>query len=365
MFGRLCPCEPEVAIVRYETAILISFLERLLMQASFNKDEASAIAESLTLSERLGYSSHGIAQISRYIAELRVGNIVSGATPTTINETSNSLVVDAQLGVGQVVMPVVLQNLYSKLARQASITAAVRNCGHVGRLGEWVEHPAEAGYAALLFVNDNGLNRIVAPPGGKYGVTSTNPIAFSIPLANGQIFSADMSTAAIALGKVKRAKRAGVAVPPDCIQDATGAPTCNPEALFEIPAGSILPMGGSQGYKGFALSIFVDLLVAGLSGGQAPPAAPGTKGENCIMMVIWNPEFFSGLDHMKAQAAKYIELVKACPPIDDTTPVRLPGERTYLARRTRPSDIELSRELIDDLALLATQFGVGTTMFKG
>jgi hypothetical protein len=45
--------------------------------------------------------------------------------------------------------------------------------------------------------------------------------------------------------------------------------------------------------------------VAGLSGGQAPPAAPGTKGENCIVMVIWNPEFFSGLDHMKAQAAKY------------------------------------------------------------
>ena len=61
-------------------------------------------------------------------------------------------------------MPIVLRNVYSKLATQASVTAAVRNCGHVGRLGEWVEHPAEAGYAALLFVNDNGLNGVVAPP---------------------------------------------------------------------------------------------------------------------------------------------------------------------------------------------------------
>jgi hydroxycarboxylate dehydrogenase B len=351
--------------VRYEIETLINFLERLLVQASFSKDEALAIAKSLTLSERLGYSSHGIAQISRYIAELRAGNIVSGAPPKILHQTSNSLVVDAQLAVGQVVMPVVLRHAHSKLLTQASVTAAVRNCGHVGRLGEWVEYPAETGYAALLFVNDNGLSRIVAPPGGRCGVTSTNPIAFSIPLADGQIFSADMSTGAIALGKVERARRTGMAVPPDCLQDAAGAPTCNPEALFEIPPGSILPMGGSQGYKGFALSIFVDLLVAGLSGGQAPPAVPGTKGENCIVMVIWNPEFFSGLDHMKVQAAKFIELVKACPLIDDTKPVRLPGERTNVARRDRGSDIELSRELIDDLALLATQFGSATTMFKG
>ena len=147
----------------YEIETLISFLERLLVRASFDKDEASAIAKSLTLSERLGYSSHGIAQISRYIAELEAGNIVSGARPKILHETSNSLVVDAQFGVGQVVMPVVLQNVHSKLITQASVTAAVRNCGHIGRLGEWVEYPAETGYAALLFVNDNGLNRIVAP----------------------------------------------------------------------------------------------------------------------------------------------------------------------------------------------------------
>jgi LDH2 family malate/lactate/ureidoglycolate dehydrogenase len=104
--------------------------------------------------------------------------------------------------------------------------------------------------------------------------------------------------------------------------------------------------------------------VAGLSGGQAPPAVPGTKGENCMSMVIWNPEFFSGLDHMKAQGAKYIELIKACPPIDVTNPVRVPGERTNRARRAGGSDIELSQELVDDLALLATQFDVATTIFE-
>lgn len=115
--------------MRHDTATLIEFLADLLVQAGFSKDEASAIAKSLTLSERLGYASHGIAQISRYIAERKAGNIVSGARPQTLQETPNSLVVDAQLGAGQVAMPIVLRNVYSKLATQASVTAAVRNCG--------------------------------------------------------------------------------------------------------------------------------------------------------------------------------------------------------------------------------------------
>jgi hydroxycarboxylate dehydrogenase B len=138
-----------MAAVRYDAVPLIEFLEDLLVQAGFCKDEALAIARSLTLSERLGYASLGIAQIGRYIAELGTGNIVSGAVPKTLRETPNSLVVDAQLGAGQVVMPAVLRNVYSKLATQASVTAAVRNCGHIGRLGEWVEQPAEVGYAAF------------------------------------------------------------------------------------------------------------------------------------------------------------------------------------------------------------------------
>jgi LDH2 family malate/lactate/ureidoglycolate dehydrogenase len=104
--------------------------------------------------------------------------------------------------------------------------------------------------------------------------------------------------------------------------------------------------------------------VAGLSGGQAPPAAAGTRGENCAVLTIWNPQFFSGLDHMQAQAAKYIGLVKACPPVDATKPVRLPGERTNVARQGGGQEVELSQESIDDLALLATQFGVATTIFK-
>jgi uncharacterized oxidoreductase len=344
---------------RIETVALITFLDRLLIAGGFSVDEASAITRSLILSEQLGYSSHGIAQVSRYIAELKAGNVLSGAQLKVLRDTPNSLAADAQAGVGQIIMPILLKNMYSKISAQASVCIAVRNCGHIGRLGEWVEEPATAGYAALLMVNDNGSNFLVAPPGGKRAVTSTNPIAFSVPLPAGQIFAADMSTGAIAFGKVNLARRTRTAVPPNCIQDSNGRPTTSPEALFEIPAGSILPMGGAQGYKGFALSMFVDLLVAGLSGGQTPPAAHGTKGENCIMMALWNPKFFAGIEHMRSQAAKYIAFIRECPVTDDTKPIRIPGDRANAARQASSSlGVDLSEELVDELKRIGKQLGM-------
>ncbi|HZP79068.1 MAG TPA: Ldh family oxidoreductase [Pseudolabrys sp.] len=338
---------------------LLPFLQSLLTAGGFNSDEATAIARSLTLSERLGYGSHGLMHVRRYIAERRSGNIVSGARMKIVQETPTSLTVDAQTGVGQIVMPALLDAMRAKAKDQAVVSVAARNVGHIGRLGEWTEVLTADGYASLLLVNDNGINFLVAPPGGKRGATSTNPIAFGIPLADAEMFSVDMSTGAIAFGKVNRARRERVRVPPDCIQDAEGHPTVDPNALFTDPKGSILPMGGAQGYKGFALSMFVDLLVAGLSGGQAPPAEAGTTGENCLVMVAWNPKFYAGFAHIAEQARKYIAFVKASPPVDEAAPVRIPGERTQALRQNlKTQDIALSSELADDLAKLAGELNV-------
>lgn len=344
---------------RIATDVLVEFLERLLVADGFSPIEGAAIAKSLTLSERLGYSSHGISQALRYVADRREGKLVSGVEFKAQRDTPNSLIADAQAGVGQVVMLALLQTAYSKLSSQPSVTMAVRNCGPVGRLGEWVEEPAKMGYAALLLANDNGSDLFVAPPRGKRAVTSTNPIAFGIPLPQNQLFSSDMSTSTISFGTVSRARRLGMMLPPSCIQDFNGRPTMDPEALFTNPPGAILPMGGAQGYKGFALSMFVDLLVAGLSGGQAPPAQGSSKGENSIVLMIWNPKYYAGLEHMTAQAAKYIEFVRQCPPIDAAEPIRIPGDRTNAARRDDArGKIALPQQVVDDIAKLADELGI-------
>jgi LDH2 family malate/lactate/ureidoglycolate dehydrogenase len=105
--------------------------------------------------------------------------------------------------------------------------------------------------------------------------------------------------------------------------------------------------------------MFVDLLVAGLSGGQTPPAAHATKGENCIMMALWNPQFFAGIEHMRSQAAKYIDFIRECPVTDDSKPIRIPGDRANAARQASSSrGIDLRQELVDELKRIGRQLGV-------
>ena len=335
------------------------FVESLLTKGRFSPEEAKTIADSLTLSELSGHGSHGIMRVKDYLNDLNKGTVVSGAKLLVIQETPNSLMADAQFGVGQIVMPTLLQKLYAKLETQAVVSAAIRNCGHIGRIGEWVETPALKGYPGLLMVNDNGAFLKVAPPGGKRAVTSTNPVAFAIPLPEGKIFLTDMSTSAIAFGKAKLARLNGISVSPDCIQDANGDMTIDPNALFADPAGSIMPMGGAQGYKGFALSMFVDMLVAGLSGGQTPPAPEKTKYSNSISIILWNPRFFAGLEHMQEQAKKYLDFIRSCPPTDSAKPLRLSGDRMNAFKQEHErSGLSLSKGLSEELISLAKELGV-------
>jgi uncharacterized oxidoreductase len=338
---------------------LEDFITALFTAGGFNAAEARATAESLVLSEIMGHPSHGVIRVKEYLKALEKGDLVSGATLQIIQETPSSLFADAQIGIGQVIMPMVLEKLHYKLTDQATVTAAVRNCGHIGRLGEWVARSAQLGYASLLLVNDNGVFRNVAPPGGKQRVTSTNPLAFAIPLAGGEIFMADMSTSAIAAGKVHVAHLNGQTLPPHCLQDSGGNPTTDPAAFYADPPGSILPMGGAQGYKGFALSMFIDLLVAGLSGGQTPPATPDAKGLNNFTFMLWSPAYFAGADHLISQAEKYLDFIRHSAPIDPAKPIRLPGDRMLAMQQEHERNgLSLSPQVMQDLIRLAQKLNV-------
>lgn len=71
------------------------------------------------------------------------------------------------------------------LAKQHGPSAAgLNNCGHVGRLGEWVELAATQNAAALAFCNGGGATGIVTPFGGAERLLATNPIAAALPVGD-------------------------------------------------------------------------------------------------------------------------------------------------------------------------------------
>lgn len=342
----------------YDAKTLEDFAARLLIADGFTKDEAEATAKSLVLSNLYGHDSHGIIRVPQYIDMRKRKVVKSGADIIFEKDDATSALIDADIGLGQVQMPIILDHLLEKAKTQSIVCGAVRNIGHTGRLGEWSEYIAMRGYAGLVLNNDNGTVIAVAPPGSKEPRTSSNPIALGIPLGDNDVFSLDMSTSAVALGKITVAKAGNQQMPPNTIQDAQGVITTEPDDYFN--GGAALPMGGAQGYKGFGLAMFVDFLTAGLTGGLTPPAdITSEEAVSNVVITIWNPEKFSGLSHMQHQANRFIDFIRAAEPIDPEKPVRIAGDRSKLCFKERNENgIPLSQGTIDKLNAEAQNFGV-------
>src|SRR5207248_7901543 len=134
-------------------------------------------------------------------------------------------VVDGQFGFGQTIGEQAMKLGIEKSARHGVAVIALRNTGHLGRIGDWPLMIAQAGKLSLHFVNTTGAGILVAPYGGINRRLSANPIAAGIPVRDGPPILLDMSACTIAEGKIPVALNRGVSVPGKCLIDAWGRPT--------------------------------------------------------------------------------------------------------------------------------------------
>lgn len=337
---------------------LLKFAVQILVAGGVPAGEAEIVATSLVDSNLHGHDSHGIYRVIDYTAQIQKGEIRPGAKFEIRSETPALVVTDGNLGFGQVQCKRLVDLVCDKARANGFACGTMRRSGHVGRLGEWVEIAARCGFAAWLSVNDNGVLRYVAPPGGLAPRISTNPFAFAVP-TSGEPLVLDMSTSAVARGKVRVAMLAGEPVPLGWIQDADGNPTTDPHAITTDPPGTLLPLGGDQAYKGFGLGVLIDILTAGLSGGSTPPADPGSLETNNVLLVVWNPEKFYGTEHLLAQADKLVQSIRDTPLKSGFDRIRLPGDGGREKREVRLREgISFPGENWSKLVDLAQRFKV-------
>jgi uncharacterized oxidoreductase len=211
---------------------------------------------------------------------------------------------------------------------------AARDCGHIGRLGEYAERAAESGLILIATVNNNGAGQRVAPPGGTAPRLGTNPLCAVVPTAGDPIVL-DFGTSVAAEGKVRVYHINKRPVPEGWLLDSQGCPTTDPSVLYNPPLGSILPMGGAQAYKGFGLGLVLDMLAGGLTGGRSShEGSPPAKGNNVVFLAL-DPARFAGRDAQLREATQLAEYVRATPRAPGAGEVLLPGdpERKTLEKR--------------------------------
>lgn len=100
----------------------------------------------------------------------------------------------------------------------------------------------------------------VAPWGGREAVLGTNPISAAVPAPGDIPFVLDMSTSAIARGKIIMAAKVGAPIPEGWALDAEGRPARDAQAALR---GVLLPAAGPKGY---GLAVLVDVLCGVLAG---------------------------------------------------------------------------------------------------
>ena len=322
---------------RVAVATLRPFVAAIFRATGSDDAEAAIVGNHLVDANLVGHDSHGVIRVAKYVDWHARGMVVSNRHGAVVRESPCHALVDGQMGYGQVIGREAMDIAIGKAKCAGLCAVAVRNTAHLGRIGAWAEQAAGAGLASVHFVNTSGFGVLVAPHGGSDRRLSANPIAAGAPGPDGAPLVLDMSTSAIAEGKIQVARNRGDALPEGCTIDAQGRPNRDPDAFYGPPQGALLPFGG---HKGYGLSVFCEIFAGALTGGQTthPDNDSAKRLVNNMLSIVFDAAAFSGEEAFRAEIARFAQWVKASPPAEPGGAIVLPGEPERNTRRERERD---------------------------
>ena len=347
-----------------QVAPLRSMVADIFAKAGCSRGESERIARHLASANLTGHDSHGVIRVPRYISWLKSGNLRAGQTLSVVSETDVFTVVDGNRGFGQSIGEQAVQLGINKALKCGVSIVALRQSGHLGRIGDWAEMAIEAGLISIHFVNVAG-SLLVAPFGGVSRRMSTNPVTIGIPLGDSEPLILDFATSRVAEGKVLVAATGGKPLPPNSLITGDGQPTDDPKALYgdvdpartnDVRAGdgAIRTMGE---HKGSGLALICEMLAGALTGGGcAGPDKPYIL--NGMLSIYISPDHLDTDQVFLQEAQQYIEFFKTSNPAKPGDDVLVPGDMERQRRADRTAN---GIELPDDVwsAILDTARDVG------
>ena len=332
----------------------------LLQAAGASDEEAQAVARGCVSANLAGHDSHGIIAVPTYIDRIKAGHIVPGARWEIVQESPTTTVIDGHWGFGFHVNAQAMALTIEK-AKTANVAACtVFRQSHVGRLAAYPLMAMREGMIGLATADSGRSPKHVAPFGGREARLGTNPISIAVPSELEAPFYLDMATSAVAAGKIQLAVARGEAIPHGWIIDAEGRPTTDPTQYRR--GGALLPLGGSEGYKGSGLAAMVEVLCGLLTGLGFGVEPTGRHNDGCFM-AVFNVAAFRPLQQFKAEVAEFARYLKSTPPSEGSSGVFYPGELEYLREQTRKADgIEVEDATWDKLRALAAGYGLAADL---
>lgn len=228
-----------------------------LNRSGVNEANARSVARALVAAEAAGQGGHGLRRVEAYSAQARAGKVDGRARPQASRPRPGVVTIDAMNGYAYPALDLAVDMLPGIAREQGIAIATIHRSHHAGVMALTVARFAERGLAALMFANAPAS---MAPWGGNKALYGTNPIAFAVPIEDGEPIVVDLALSKVARGKIMAARQKGEAIPDDWAFDADGQPTTDANRAMD---GFMAPLGGA---KGAALAMMVEILSAGLIG---------------------------------------------------------------------------------------------------
>ncbi len=315
----------------------------IFVRAGTSAEEGAHIAHHLVSSNLTGHDSHGVIRVPRYVLNLQQGDVFAGQTITVAVEGPTHAVIDGNGGFGQTIGPLAVDYGIAKAQAAGLCVVALRNSGHIGRIGDWGERAAAAGLVSIHFVNVR-MGQIVAPFGGVDRRFSTNPFCVGIP--GDPPLLLDFATSIVAEGKVLVASNGGKPLPEGALIDPDGDLSTDPQTLYgTLTQNGPRDPGNGQGairafgdHKGSGIAFMCEILAGVLTGGGTsgpiPPATTRRRVTNGMLSIYLSPDHF-GAQHFVAEARAYADYVKSSRPAHAGGEVLVPGEPEARTRADR------------------------------
>src|SRR3979409_1809832 len=319
-------------MVTIQVQNLVNFVAEVFAHSESSAEEARRISTYLTTANLTGHDSHGVIRVPVYIRWKKMGSVVPNQTAEVVVDTPSLAVVDGKFGYGQTVTPPAVRIGIEKCKKAGLAAVALRNAGHIGRVGDWAEMAAAEGLVSVHFVNAAG-SLLVAPFGGVEKRLSTAPYCVGIPRKGQDPIVLDFATSIVAEGKVLVASRGGKKLPKGALIDSDGTLSEDPAVLYGPPsaagprqhphatAGSH-PRDHTKGtgairafgeHKGSGLAFICELLGGALTGTGA--TAPDRRFANGMLAIYIDPKVGDPNQLFDGEISRYVDFIWAPKPV--------------------------------------------------
>ncbi|MCF6246323.1 MAG: Ldh family oxidoreductase [Desulfobacula sp.] len=306
-----------------------------LLKENVEGKVAEYVAQGLTSTSLRGTDSHGIRLIHHYLAGIKSGRINPCPSYSIKKKMPTVAVLDADDTFGHAA-GMEAAKLAIEMAREyGSGNVAVKNSTHFGAAAYFALEIAENDMIGTSYTHSDSL---IIPTHGKQSFLGNNPVCFTAPVKGEGPFCLDMATSIITFNAVRQLQERGENAPENVGTDKNGIPTTNANEIKML-----LPVGT---YKGYGLSLMVEILCSMLSGMSYGPHISkmfedlSKKRYLGHFVGAMNISAFIEIDLFKERMATMIDELRNEPRLDENQAVMVAGD---------PEKIRYSNRIVEGI----------------